>query len=146
MQVSEVTRYTTADGRQFTSREAAEQYAAQAEHIQAVMSLLPPAPDSTNYANGDGYIQHRELDVRQVWNTLLRLAGEYLGEHKWYTQSLDFGADSSWAGRLIGESDHKALWKAWFRMTCLNRNTMREYGQPFFAANPDKAPTNRLNP
>lgn len=144
MTITAITKYRAEDGTEFTSQEKALAYAEQAERILRLMSRLAPRPEPFP---SNGYLQHDGVTAKEVWNSLLDIAAEISGPHHFYDQSRDMVADSSWAGRILGEFDHKVLWsKGWFRMQCIDRKTFREYQQPYFATHPEEGGTICLNP
>lgn len=140
-----ITRYQAEDGSVFTTEDAAYRYVTTASQIARLLDSLPARPDTgTDFENGGGYIQHTRESLRPVWNGLLELAN-VLFPHQWFDQSKDFGADASWAARLIGDLDNKQLQHAWWRMSCVDRNTFREYGQPYFALHPAQVEGGQIN-
>lgn len=49
------------------------------------------------------------------------------------------GVHPSWFSRLLDcETGLKEWHRAWHRIACINWRTHREYGQPYYANNPDK--------
>jgi hypothetical protein len=44
---------------------------------------------------------------------------------------------SSYVGRLLGDYGIRPLENAWYRFSCVDKQ-YREWGQPYFATNPDK--------
>lgn len=136
MNVFPVTRYVAEDGTEFATEQAALAYVGLAAKVQAIMAPLPPRPAGFPH---NAYIQHERSAITLAWNQLLEVAASQLGPHDWFVQSRDLQADASWAGRLIGEIDGVVLWReGWFRMSCLDRKTLREYEQPYHAAHPDE--------
>jgi hypothetical protein len=135
MTITQVSRYIAPDGSEFNSKAQAEKYLAQVALIEAIMAPLAPRPDDFPY---NGFLQHDLGVFTSVWNSLLALGQELVGPHEWFTQSRDLKADISWTGRLVGDLDHKAIWSlGWFRLSCTDRKTGREYSQPYYANHPE---------
>lgn len=148
--IERVTIYRTTDGSEYRSIEKADAYESRVERLAPIMARLPQLPenDGCQFVNGHGYIQHDYETARAVMNDVLNLIEE-LFEHKWIDQTRAKGpreAHPSWVGRLISDYDDKALNRAWNRFMCIDWNTMREYGQPYYAAHPDKAAGGQINP
>ena len=133
-----VTRYQANDGAVFVEKADCKAHESLTEDVAKIMSRLFPLPDDKGckFANGGGYIQHDAETFKSVREGLLRLAQREC-PHKWIDQSLaDDTIDPSWAGRIIGDSS-VPLDRAWRRIVCTDKQ-FREWGQPFFALNPDK--------
>lgn len=99
--------------------------------------------ESTEFTSGNGYVQHNKDVVNEVTESLIRLAyhNGYCGDEKFiidvvkYIENDNFRQDSI-IGRYL---DGTQFYKHWYRLMCIDYNG-REFGQPFFAINPDKSP------
>ncbi len=111
--------------------------------VNEIMGTLPARPDDKgcDFSNGDGYWQHEPATVLAVRDALLTLARRNFA-HKWLDQSLaDPTVDWSWAARIIGEGP-RPIADAWNRIGCIDKQ-FREWGQPYYAMNPDRAGSGR---
>jgi hypothetical protein len=141
-----VTKYVSDDGREFLAAPECIQYEALCKEVDEIMAPLGMRPDlpGCGFENGDGYLQHDPVVVAKVRNALLKIANTIM-PHKWFDQSIaDHNADPSWAGRLIGEMSERCLVRAWNRFSCIGAGA-REYGQPFYAAHPERVKPVCLN-
>jgi hypothetical protein len=135
-----IIKYQAKDNCEFINEKDCIEYEQRIDRVDAIMARLPKPPenDGCNFANGHGYIQHDKETLKSVWNDLLDEFKTKI-EHKWLDESKDMIADASWVARLVGDYDIKPYWKAWNRMSNIERTTCREFGQPFYATHPDKA-------
>ena len=141
-----ITRYQADDGVIFTTSAECIQYEANTQLASLIMSKLPtPTVNSCDFSNGAGYIQHNIETVISVRNQFLRFIQQEYSTHRWIQDTID-GADihASYAGRIICECCPSAISKHWYRFQCMDKQ-YREWGQPYFADNPDKAEQVRLN-
>lgn len=138
--MKEIIKYVAKNGIEFTEKQKCIDYELLIDRVDKIMERLPKPPenDGCNFANGHGYIQHDRELLKSVWNDLLDEFATRI-DHKWIEESKDFKADASWVARLVGDYDIKPYWQAWSRMSNIHRPTLREFGQPYFANNPDKA-------
>lgn len=135
-----VTKYKANDGAEFDNANACKKYEQLCAEIDAVMATLPrrPADKDCKFANGHGYLQHNQETFLAARAALLTI-GNRLIPHKWFQQSLsNTDIHPSWCGRLIDEVS-APLSRAWLRISCVDKE-FREWGQPYFANNPDKVP------
>jgi len=140
-----ITKFQADDGTEFNTKDACIAHEMLCAEIAEVMALLPPKVDDTGceFSNGSGYIQHDPHTFNRVKFALLRIANR-ISPHKWFEQALyDDGVHESWPGRIISEMS-APLWRAWHRISCTD-SQFREWGQPYFANNPDQATQKRLN-
>lgn len=146
-EVKEITKYQADDGREFKTKEDCLAHELLCDKVAGIVSNLPDKPenDGCSFANGGGYLQHEKHALVSAKKALLSLANE-ISPHKWFVQSIeDDTAHSSWAGRIIDDSEKLApINKAWYRIMCVDEQ-FREWGQPYFANNPNKAKQVRLN-
>lgn len=136
--MQEITKFKADDGTEFDSKSACLAHEALCAEIAEVMATLPKRPndDGCRYSNGHGYLQHKPETFWKARDALLRI-GNRLSPHKWFEQALaDRTVHASWCGRLIDETS-RPLANAWYRIYCTDQE-LREWGQPYFAMNPDK--------
>lgn len=141
-----ITKYVSEDGVEFDNEQACAAYEKTCAQVRAVMAPLGIKPDlpGCGFANGDGYLQHRPTVVASVRADLLAIADSIM-PHRWFKESAaDPSVHPSWAGRMIDEMQGKCLREAWYRFMCMTPDG-REYGQPYYANNPDQAKDVRLN-
>ena len=142
--MKEIIKYQSNDGAEFINREDCLKYEEVCFRVSGILKRLPEKPDTCDFSNGDGFIQHDEKYFLEARKSLLVIAGEHI-KHKWIEQSInDDTVDPSWAGRLIGEIGNKSLDKAWYRVSCTDKS-YREFGQPYYVSNPDRATLNQIN-
>jgi hypothetical protein len=89
--------------------------------------------DTPSFANGSGYIQHSPEVVEKCQKLFLQYCYEVLKqdiflEEKVHRQGI--------VGRYLNDCGNN-LYTYWHRFLCTD-SEYREWGQPFFAINPDK--------
>lgn len=141
-----ITKFRAYNGDEFATMEQCDKYEQNCRAADAVVALLKPTPkdDGCRFTNGHGYIQ-QDVEVFERVRSGLLLRARDECPHKFIDQSIaDPGIHSSWAGRIIGEGCTKQLNRAWHRIMCTDAQ-FREWGQPFFANNPEKGDQICLN-
>ena len=142
--MEKITKFKAIDGAEFNNKNECLDYENLIERVNAIMSKLPKLPSNeTDFVNGAGFIQHGKLDLILARLSLLKICKEYIN-HKWIDQTMyDETVHPSWVARLLGDYGIRPLQKAWDRFLCIDKQH-REWGQPYFAANPDKGQQVRL--
>lgn len=140
-----ITKYKAFDGLEFNDADACAEHEANCKEADQIMSQLPAHPDTCAFSNGGGYLQHDKDLLLKVRNQFCEFAKRYT-DHKWIQQTIDkgFEAHASWVDRLIGETAPRSISKHWYRFMCID-SEFREWGQPYFTKNPNKAEQNQLN-
>lgn len=141
-----ITKFKAIDGKEFTSEQECLKYESLIRKVDGIMALLPPTPDNDgcSFANGDGYIQHDKAKLKNAQVQILELCKDYI-DHKWIQQTIDDeSVRPSYVGRLIDDYNIRPLNKAWFRFMCVDKQN-REWGQPYYANNPEKGKQVQLN-
>ncbi len=141
-----ITKFKAIDGTEFTSETECLKYESLIRKVDSIMALLPPTPnnDGCSFANGDGYIKHDKAKLRNAQIQILELCKEYI-DHKWIQQTIDDeSVHPSYVGRLIDDYNIRPINKAWFRFMCVDKKS-REWGQPYYANNPEKGEQVQLN-
>lgn len=140
-----ITKYKAEDGHEFTLKADCIKHEELCEEVKLTMARLSEKPSSCNFANGDGFILQNEDTFIKVRESILKIGQRYT-DHKWLQESIDKGleVDPSWAGRIIGECCPDVIYKAWYRISCTT-NDFKEFGQPYYRANPDQAKDICLN-
>jgi hypothetical protein len=133
-----ITKYQAADGSEWKTESECLAHESLCDRVAVVMKPWPARPkdDGCSFANGHGYIQLSEKLVAQVRNQLLDLIGERI-KHDWVEQSRDMAKHPSWVARLLSDYGIRPLEDAWWRLSCVDKY-WREWGQPYYAANPEK--------
>lgn len=142
-----ITKYQSEDGAEFTSADACSAYEALVSNVREIMERLPERPDlpGCEFQNGGGYVQHNTENVLSVRKALLELAAPYCTYVDWVAKAIDdTSIHPSWPSRIIGEACPSPLSHAWYRFMCMD-SEWREWGQPYYANNPDRATQKRLN-
>lgn len=145
--MKQVTKYIANDGTQFDDFASAMERDSLITQVAEIMAPLPERPegDGCSFSNGGGYLQHDKETALQVRKQLLKLIATQVN-HKWIQQTIDnVDTDPSFVGRLVGETGFKALWQAWARFECMDKD-WREYGQLYYVRNPHEAEQKQLNP
>ena len=127
--------YVTADGTEFTDREKAERYDAAITAALRAMSRLGDPITDTNFANGDGFVQHDPRTVESVKATLIEACRPVLG----------YGPGTSFmmAARYASDSGYRGMGRLFTRLMCIDAQG-REWGQPYYALNPHQGRQVRL--
>lgn len=140
--MEKITKFKAIDGKEFTGEIECFKYELLLKRVDEIMALLPPTPDNDgcSFANGDGYIQHDKAKLRNAQVQILEICKEYI-DHEWIQQTIDAIHDEtvhlSYVDRLLGDYGIRPLEDAWYRFSCVDKQC-REWGQPYFANNPNK--------
>ena len=141
-----ITKYKAVDGKEFNREIECIKYESLIETVKKIMNVLSPVPkdDNCSFGNGHGYLQH---DSEVVWGAkyqILELLKGYT-DHKWLQDTIDNeNTHPSYVGRIIDELNLSPINSAWYRFSCIDKDN-REWGQPFYANNPDKGEQIKLN-
>lgn len=135
MKSEQVTRYTARDGAVFYDPRKADEYERELDQIEPIMSRLP-----ANEVPGGKYIQHDPATLRSIKADLFKLVVRKHGESfpEWKKWKADEVHPLSIVGRVLDDCGGP-LSHAWSKLARFNFNLGREYEQPYFAMNPDKA-------
>lgn len=133
-----VTKYQSDDGKIFDTEKEAIARDSKALSIKDAYKLLKPIPknDGCDFANGKGFIQQDPLKVQEFKRQILLLGAihhEKMAE--WAKDPISVHPQSI-VGRILSDCDD-LLYRAWSRVMCID-DKWREWGQPYFAINPDK--------
>ncbi|HSE45000.1 MAG TPA: hypothetical protein VLA89_06695 [Gemmatimonadales bacterium] len=131
------TYYLADDGAECTSKSSARARNRLLKEIDAAMSPLgPPVKDrACRFANGGGYRQHAIADVMKAKRAFIKIAKREVPDKIW-NHPAEKIHPLSWAGRLLDDCS-PTLYQAWCRFGCID-NKGREWGQAYYALNPDK--------
>lgn len=141
-----ITKFRAYTGAEFDDVDKCRTYEDRCHRIDTELARLPNhILSGCDFANGGGYIQHAAGTFYSVRENLLKIAKETC-DHRWIDQALaDPSFHASWIHRLTSEGNDSHLDRAWHRILCTDPN-LREWGQPFYAAHPDRAKQVQLNP
>ena len=137
--MKKVTRYEAIDGKEFDNEDECLDHDLLINKVNTIMAALPKQPDdgTCNFSNGSGYVQHDKATLRRTQVKILELCKKRI-DHQWIQQTIDDETvDPSWVARLLGDYNIRPLSYAWSRFSCIDKQH-REWGQPYFAANPEK--------
>ncbi len=140
-----IKKYKADDGVEFLDANKCKEHEANCKLAKVIMSSLLVKPDSIDFSNGHGYIQHDRSEVLNTRNRFLEFIKRYT-DHKWVQATIDGGTDvhPSYVDRMLGESVPTSIWKHWHRFSCID-SQFREWGQPFYANHPEGAKQIQLN-
>lgn len=135
--MKEVTRYQSNDGKIWEDAMNAQKRDNQIELTKIAMKPLDTGSLDINNSNSRGYIIHKMENIRTTKKSLIELSKSNLPEG-WLENSSVTPMDihPSYFARFIDNDG--PLSRAWSRMCCID-DEGKEYGQMFYAINPDKA-------
>lgn len=144
--MEKIIKYKAYDGREFLDSDKCADHEQNCTIASGIVNKIPSKPNGTDFSNGSGYIQHDEANVLAVRNEFLEFVKRYTGDINTIQQTIDegFSVHPSWAGRMIDECAPNSISKHWYRFMCMD-DRFREWGQPFYASNPDSAEQVCLN-
>jgi hypothetical protein len=140
-----ITKYKADDGVEFFNAAECGKHETNCNEAARIMEQLPAHPKGCDFTNGSGYVQHDKDTLLKVRNEFLEFAKRYT-DHRWIQETIDkgFGAHPSAAGRVLGEVLPRSIDKHWGRFCCIDTE-FREWGQHYFALNPEAGKQNRIN-
>jgi len=153
MEARTITEYVAKDGAVFRDRNECILHEELVDELEVIMSKLPPKPDDPDcrFANGHGYIQHDKETFIEAKNDILQLILSLVNNENikknWITPTIEqkWGeCHPSWVSKAVSDCCPRIVNSAWRRFSCTDKE-FREWGQPYFADNPDKGTLERLN-
>lgn len=138
-----ITQYRAEDGAIFNTPTECENYERLALDANRIMEAWRPLPDNDqcNFANGGGYYQHDPVLVEETKQRLMSLA-ETAGMSDIPRLR---GCHFSHFLRYLDDADRlRPIREAAYRVMCCDERA-REWGQPYYANNPDKGKQIQLN-
>lgn len=139
--MKQITKYKAVDGKEFLTEKECLDYEALIERVNTIMSGLKPLPkdEGCDFANGYSFVQQSKAAFKLVKLNLLNEIKKHIN-HKWVEQTMeDDDMHLLYVGRLVGDYDINPLSKALYRLMCIDKE-YREWGQPYFANNPEESP------
>lgn len=156
MKAVKVTQYVADDGTVFEDEDSCLKHENLIKRLEPIKRLLDVGFDveDINFANGSGYCQHDRDNFEKAKTMLLEIALESFtesstGPYEWIKTTLEKSWDDSsihpsWAARAIDDGCPSLVRKMFYRFYCTDES-YREWGQPYFAANPGKGTQKKLN-
>jgi len=133
-----VTKYQADDGRIFDTEQDAIKHDAKVLSVKDAYKLLKPTPqdDGCDFANGGGYVQQDPIKVQEFKRQIMLMGAEHHSKMaEWAKNPMEVHPQSI-VGRILSDCD-STLYGAWNRVMCMD-DKFREWGQPYYAINPDK--------
>ena len=127
-----ITRYQADDGTVFNTEKQCLEYEKILQRVNEIMKPLGKMPDDIGFANGGGYLKHDISTVDKAKKELTEFGNKLF--------KLD--CDLYNIGRYM--EGHDCLYRAWGRLVAID-NQYREWGQTYFALNPNKGKQVQLN-
>lgn len=134
-----ITKYQARDGREFNNKIDCKNHEDLLLEIDKVNSILRAAPDTCDFANGSGYIQHSISQIVQYKDKLDELLKRTIKGFNFTDKT-----HISYVLRVTGDCN-SPLYGCYQRLYCVDWITGREWGQPYFALNPQKGKQICLN-
>jgi len=144
--MKEVVKYESNDGNIFNYKEECINYEKTVSKAEEIMSILFARPDNCDFSNGSGYIQHAKKDADEAIKNLFNLA---ILSVNIPTETIDavktdvFRYRDTIIGRYLSDGN-SPIWRYWQRFLCMT-DDYKEYGQPYFTLNPDRAKNFQIN-
>lgn len=135
-----ITRYQSDDGLLFETEVACRAHEQLVLAVAAITAQLRPVPRSSEFNNGQGFVQQDRETFLGVQRELAALA-HAAHEDRGFDRHFNFVAEAeqpvggSFIGRLLDDAGPAAMRAGWARVMCTDPY-FREWGQPYFAANP----------
>lgn len=139
-----IQKFKAIDGVEFNDKEECIKYETLIDRVNSIINTLPKHPNTCEFSNGSGYLQHNETTFKNAKISLLNICKEYI-DHRWVQESIDdHNINPSYVGRLLDDYGIRPLYKAWYRIMCVD-SKFREWGQLYYATNPNEAKQVKLN-
>lgn len=132
-----VVQYICSDGTTFYYKGRAEDYEAEYLSVLPIRNRIP----RTALKHGT-YVQHDAQTLRQIrrdlWPLVLEKVNASVRHKAWLEWNPDEVHPMSGVGRVLSDCGGPVA-KAWADLARFDLDTGREYDQPYFSLNPDKA-------
>ena len=137
MKTETVTYYIADDGAKFTTEDGATAHEALTAEVAAILAPLAKRPTDTGlqFENGHGHIPHDADVLRAVRGELAELGQRVCPTFDSWPAFADGTCHPSWPGRFVDDCGPSALREPIYRFMCIDGQG-REWGQPYYAANP----------
>lgn len=132
------------DDTRFDNEADCMRYEAMCIEVGLIAEKLGVKPDSTDFANGGGYLQHANPKLVKIELAKYLYAKD--PNFKAAKQIID-GEDvhMSWIAHYM-DGRYKCVGNLIGRLMCINYTSNREYGQPYYASHESEAKQINLNP
>lgn len=139
--MKKIEKWVARDGSEFLEEGGALGREYLLDKLDKIDSLLPAHPDTTDFSNGHGYIQHKARNIEKAKNMLYELAcDEWPVLSEYHLESYGF---------LCHLSDNSRMYPfnhLYSRLVyCMDTNLWREYGQGYFTNHPNEVEQICLN-
>ena len=138
--MKKIIKYQSKDGINFNTEEECIKYEDILDQVNTILDILPDREKydkDCSFSNGGGYLQLPKNTKEKIEKSLVKLS------NIWFKPSTPFEKFNFILGRYIDDSNMKCLNNLSFRLMCIKDD--REYGQPYYAINPDKCENIKLN-
>ncbi len=131
-----IQKWQARDGAEFNSEEKCLAYEALLSQCESIMAPFGTRPRDAEFANGSGFIQHDLSDFTHAKGELVKLLAERAPMYDYTSHDPATIHPMSIVGRIFDDTGGP-MSKAWSRLACFDPQG-REWGQPYFALNPEK--------
>jgi hypothetical protein len=144
--MKEIKRFESEDGKIFKTEIECNKHEKLIKNIKFIMSQLEPLPKESGckFENGDGYIQQDKTMVNKAMIELVKLSKikdpDYINKDFYKNP---FAWRNGILGRIFSDSSD-LFYHEWIRFMRMDEQ-YREWGQPYFAMNPNKGTNRKRN-
>lgn len=136
-----IQKYKSDSGREFSTPQDAMVADALFAIQNEVNKMLPSAiDDGCDFENGGGYVQQSEADIIAFKHGMRRLIVMEFGENSATLKRWDENP-CGFVGRYLDDSGSDT-YRLYLRLCCID-DQRREWGQPFYAINPEQGTQNK---
>lgn len=127
-----ISKYQALDGKIFNTEKECLAYDKIVKQVKSIMKNLQDLPEDKDcrFANGKGFIKQDKTQVAIAKSKIYDLG---LKVFKLKEKDVDF----YFIGRYMNDSGYDCLYDAWGRLNNIDSKS-REWGQGYYAKNPDK--------
>lgn len=134
--IKEKVSFETDDGVVHDSLEQAEKYNVLLGQCDDILNGMISAPDDIDFINGTGWIQHPPFTKQKLSKNIIDCHNKYFDDDQ---------TEITYAmGRMLDDGNIKCLYSLLNKYKCMTDDD-KEFGQIFFANNPDKAKGGQIN-
>lgn len=134
-----INKYKALDDSIFNTEKECIKYEEILHEVNSILNNLPKIKDEDcKFTNGEGYIQHNPNIKKDLETDIVRLSNKYFKPKELFVKF------NYYLGRVIDDSGMSCLNKLSYKLMCIDDKN-REWGQPYFAINPDKGIQKQLN-
>lgn len=141
--MEKIIKFKAKDGKEFDIEGECTKYENLINDINLIMSNLPAKPSDCEFTNGGGYLQHCRETLFSAKLAFLNLCKVYVNT-TYVNAALETRVGFMNLGRVLDDSNISPLYSSWIRFVCIDEN-LREWGQPYYANNPEQGKNKRLN-